>query len=114
MTADKFDEELRSPDVRARERERLARALRGGDFPLSFAQQRLWFLDQLDPGASAYTIAARRRFHGPIDVTALANAFTGLVRRHESLRTTFPSQDGEPVQRISDPAPVTLDIIDLH
>ena len=114
MTADERVEGLRSPDARARDRERLARALGGGDFPLSFAQQRLWFLDQLDPGTSAYTIAARRRFHGPLDVAALADAFTGLVRRHESLRTTFPSQNGEPVQRISDPAPVTLDIIDLQ
>jgi amino acid adenylation domain-containing protein len=95
-------------------RARLARALREGDLPLSFAQQRLWFLDQLEPGSVAYTIAGRRRFHGPLDRTALANAFTELVRRHESLRTTFPSTDGEPVQRISDPKPVTLDFIDLE
>jgi len=114
MTADEFVEGLGSPGVRTGERARLARALREGDLPLSFAQQRLWFLDQLAPDTSAYTIAARRRFHGPLDQTALANALTELVRRHESLRTTFPNQDGEPVQRISDPAPVTLDTVNLE
>ena len=95
-------------------RARLAKALSEGDFPLSFAQQRLWFLDQLDSGSSAYTFAARRRFLGPLDRAALARAFTHLVRRHESLRTTFPSENGEPVQRIADPGPVTLQIIQLE
>ncbi len=95
-------------------RARLARMLREGDLPLSLAQQRLWFLDQLDPGTSAYTLAVRRPFHGALDVTALTNALTELVRRHESLRTTFWSQDGEPVQRIGDPGPVTLRIVDLE
>jgi non-ribosomal peptide synthetase component F len=87
---------------------------REGEVPLSFAQQRLWFLDQLEPGSSAYTITAWRRFSGPLDLTALTNAFTELVRRHESLRTTFANIHGEPVQRIADPAPVALDIIDLE
>ncbi len=91
-----------------------ARIPREGDLPLSFAQQRLWFLDQLEPGTSAYTIAARRRLHGPLDFPALASACTALVRRHETLRTTFTSKDGEPVQRVADPEPVTLGIVDLE
>jgi hypothetical protein len=87
---------------------------REGDLPLSFAQQRLWFLDQLEPGTSAYTIAVRRCFRGPLNVTALVSAFTELVRRHESLRTTFVSKEGQPVQRIADPEPVTLGIVALE
>jgi len=90
------------------------RTPRDGDLPLSFAQQRLWFLDQLEPGTSAYTLAVRRRFHDPLDVTALASACTELARRHESLRTTFVSRDGQPVQRIADPKPVALELIDLE
>jgi amino acid adenylation domain-containing protein len=87
---------------------------RDGALPLSFGQQRLWFLDQLEPGTSAYTIAGRRRMRGPLDVTALTRALGELVRRHEALRTTFPSRSGEPVQRIGDPETVKLEIIDLE
>ena len=96
------------------ERLRLAPMPREGELPLSFAQRRLWFLDQLEPGTSAYTIAARRRLRGPLDLTALANAFTELVRRHESLRTTFASKNGEPRQQIATPERVTPEIIDLE
>jgi amino acid adenylation domain-containing protein len=99
---------------RAPERAWLAQVLRQGDLPLSFAQQRLWFLDQLEPNTSAYTITSRQRLRGSLDLTALASAFTELVRRHESLRTTFASKDGEPVQRIADPGPVTFRIVALE
>lgn len=106
---------LRDSGVRrTSERTRLAQMLSQGNLPLSFEQQRLWFLDQLEPGSSAYTITAWQRFFGPLDLTALTNAFTELVRRHESLRTTFVNKDGEPVQWIADPAPVTFDVIDLE
>jgi aspartate racemase len=87
---------------------------RDGGLPLSFAQQRLWFLDQLEPGTSAYTIAGRRRMHGPLDLTALTGALSELVRRHESLRTTFATRSGEPVQVIGDAAPVKVEIFDLE
>ena len=96
------------------ERARLVQALKERDFPLSFAQQRLWFLDQLDPGGSDYSVAASRRFVGPLDRSALTHALTELVRRHESLRTTFPSRAGEPIQHIADPKPVVLQIIPLE
>ena len=99
--------------IRPRDRTELAGALKGRDLPLSFAQQRLWFLDRLNPGTSCYSISARRQFHGPLDLVALNSALTELVRRHESLRTTFPGTDGDPVQRISDPAPVRIAITDL-
>lgn len=91
----------------------LAPMPRDAELPLSFAQQRLWFIDQLEPGTAAYTIAGRRRLAGALDITALAKALTALVHRHESLRTTFVSRNGEPRQQIAPPEPVVPEIIDL-
>ena len=81
--------------------------------PLSFAQQRLWFLDQLEPGNPFYNIARAIRLRGALDVEALAHAMTEIVRRHESLRTTFGAEHGIPFQIINAPAPVPLIPIDL-
>ncbi|RKG66753.1 non-ribosomal peptide synthetase, partial [Corallococcus exercitus] len=66
--------------------------------PLSFAQQRLWFLDRLESGTTLFNLPAAFRLRGPLDVTALGRAFNALVERHESLRTRFMEQDGQPVQ----------------
>ena len=60
--------------------------------PLSFAQQRLWLLDQLEPNSSAYNIALASKMEGPLNVTALEHALNEIVRRHESLRTSFASR----------------------
>src|SRR5262245_17635521 len=86
----------------------------GEELPLSFAQERLWFLDQLEPGCTAYTIAARRPIRGAVDVAALRQAVHDLAQRHESLRATFPSRDGAPVQRIGSADLVSLDVVDLQ
>jgi amino acid adenylation domain-containing protein/non-ribosomal peptide synthase protein (TIGR01720 family) len=83
----------------------LVPAPRDGELPLSFAQQRLWFLDQLDPGTAAYHLAAAVRLGGALDAEVLGRVFAEVVRRHEALRTTFPAIDGEPVQRIGPPPP---------
>ena len=92
---------------------RPTRMTRTGDVPLSFVQQRLWFLDQLDPETSTYTIAVRQRLRGPIDEAALARTLTELVRRHESLRTTFVTRNGEPRQHVMPAGPVAPRTIDL-
>jgi amino acid adenylation domain-containing protein len=85
-----------------------------GPCPLSFAQQRLWFIHQVDPASPAYNMPAALRLRGELDVPALERALTELARRHETLRTTFRAQDGEPVQVIAPPGPFPLPLDDLR
>ncbi|SDF39524.1 AMP-binding enzyme, partial [Myxococcus virescens] len=89
----------------------LMRAPRQGALPLSFAQQRLWFLDQLEPGSAFYNVPVAVRLTGVLDIAALRRSFDELVRRHESLRTTFRAQDGMPVQIVSDTASTRLEVL---
>jgi amino acid adenylation domain-containing protein len=86
---------------------------RGGQLPLSFAQQRLWFVDQLEGGQSAYNIPVAMRLRGRLDVDALERTLSEIGRRHEVLRTSFPVIDGRPVQAIAPPRPLTLPVVDL-
>ncbi len=86
---------------------------RGGKLPLSFAQQRLWFLDQFEPGSALYNLPSAVRLQGPLDVEALERTLTEIVRRHEALRTTFAISDGEPVQVIGVATSVSLAVTDL-
>ncbi len=83
-------------------------------FPLSFAQQRLWFLDQLEPGNPLYNLPAAIRLTGSLDVAALEEALNEIIRRHEVLRTTFRTVDGEPVQVITSELSLALPIVDLR
>ncbi|HEU0078085.1 MAG TPA: condensation domain-containing protein, partial [Longimicrobiaceae bacterium] len=87
---------------------------RDGELPLSFAQQRLWFIDQLEPGSATYNMPFPLRLRGALDVGALEGALSELVRRHESLRTVFATVDGEPVQVIQPAGERRLDVIDLR
>src|SRR5262249_18757467 len=91
----------------------LVRVERGDKQELSFAQQRLWFIHQLDPESTAYNIPAAVRLEGDLDVVALERAVSEVVRRHEALRTRFPMVDGEPVQEIEPAREVSLPVIDL-
>ncbi|MFP2930485.1 condensation domain-containing protein, partial [Pyxidicoccus sp. 3LG] len=87
---------------------------RSGALPLSFAQQRLWFLDLLEPDSPRYNIPAAVRMAGALDVTALERALAELVQRHESLRTCFPADaSGNPVQAVTPTAEVPLGRVDL-
>jgi len=81
--------------------------------PLSFAQERMWFIDRLEPDAVSYNMPLAFRLHGPLDPRALTGAFEALARRHEALRARFPSQDGRPRQKIDPPeswCPLWLDL----
>jgi hypothetical protein len=85
----------------------------GASAPLSFAQQRLWFLDQLYPGRSTYNIARRIRIGGALDLEALRRALDAIVARHETLRTTIVAVDGTPQQRVAPALSIPLPITDL-
>ncbi|HEX9935693.1 MAG TPA: amino acid adenylation domain-containing protein, partial [Longimicrobium sp.] len=74
---------------------------RGADLPLSFAQQRLWFIERLEGAGAAYHITERRRLRGELDRGALRRALDRIVARHEALRTVFAEVDGAPVQRVA-------------
>src|SRR6185295_2406616 len=90
-------------------------AVREGDLPVTFAQERLWFVDALDPGSPAYAIPSSYVIAGDLDADALRRALAELVRRHEPLRTTLPTVDGVPVQRIAPPpADFDLPVADLR
>ncbi|HSE18766.1 MAG TPA: amino acid adenylation domain-containing protein [Pyrinomonadaceae bacterium] len=86
---------------------------RAGELPLSFAQQRLWFLDQLEPGSPLYNIPLAVQLNGALDPSALNRAFEDLICRHEGLRTCFQEHNGEPVQVILPPAPIKLEVEDI-
>jgi amino acid adenylation domain-containing protein len=86
---------------------------RAGEMPLSFAQQRLWFLDQLAPGRATYNIPTGVRLRGKLNVGALEEALTEVVRRHEALRTTFAAEDGEPSQVVGAAYEMRLAVTDL-
>jgi acyl carrier protein len=91
----------------------LVRASREGRLPVSFAQQRLWFIDQLEPGNPFYNIPVAVRLSGVLDVGALERTLSEIIRRHEALRTHFAEADGEPVQVISPAEPLPLPLTDL-
>jgi amino acid adenylation domain-containing protein len=82
--------------------------------PLSFSQERLWFLDQLEPGSTVYNMSSAYRVSGRLDVSALETSLNEVVRRHEVLRTTFKSVDGVPRQVVAAQLTLPLPVIDLR
>src|SRR5262245_59472282 len=81
--------------------------------PLSYGQQRLWFLDQLAPGNPVYNLPTGVRLRGPLDLSALQESLNEIIRRHEALRTRFLILDSEPVQVIDPEFELPLEVIDL-
>ena len=84
-----------------------------GELPASWAQERLWFLDQLEPGSSTYNVPAAFHVTGRLEPAALAGAFSEIVRRHQTLRTTFALSGGRVVQVVAPPASRPLPVVDL-
>jgi len=120
-----------SPQISAAKRALLAKYLRGelaeqsasprtiaprppGATPqLSFAQERLWFLDQLNPESALYNVPLAVRLSGPLDPKAIEQSVNEIVRRHESLRTTFQNVEGQPVPVVAPRLEVELQLRDL-
>ncbi|GHF91130.1 non-ribosomal peptide synthetase [Kitasatospora xanthocidica] len=92
----------------------IGRAPRTGPLPLSSAQRRLWILDRMRPGGTAYLMTAALHLRGPLDHRALHTALDALPARHEVLRTRYPVVGDEPVQLVDEPSPVPLDELDLR
>ena len=82
--------------------------------PLSFSQERLWFLHQLEPETTAYSMPGSIRLRGRLDINALKQTYAEIVRRHETLHTTFQMHGGQPEQVISEDASLSVDVIDLR
>nr|HET6903713.1 condensation domain-containing protein [Ktedonobacteraceae bacterium] len=83
-------------------------------FPASFAQERLWFLDQLEPNRATYNMASTAYIRTPLNQEALEQSLHALVQRHETLRTTFVVQDGQPMQAIAPTLTIPLPLVDLQ
>ncbi len=109
------DLERSSGEVAAPPLERAERGDRGGQLPLSFAQGRLWFLEQLQPGSPVYNMPTALRLRGELSVPALRAALSEVARRHESLRTTFAAVAGQPFQQVqpATAAALPLGVVDL-
>ena len=91
----------------------LGKALRDQRLPLSFAQRRLWFIDQLNPGSAAYNIPAAVKLEGRLDLDVLERVINDIVTRHEALRTRFEAEAGEPYQVIDELESLKLEITEL-
>src|SRR5215467_10964047 len=81
--------------------------------PLSFAQQRLWFLDQLEPNSPLYNVPTVVHMTGALDIDALRHALDGLMSRHDSLRTRFVDAEGNPAQLVDGTLRLNLELHDL-
>jgi amino acid adenylation domain-containing protein len=87
---------------------------RDGTLPLSFAQERLWLVDRLEPNNTAYNMPAALRLVGLLNIAALEQSFNEIVRRHEVLRTTFTEVNGQPVQAIAPCLTLRIPVVDLQ
>jgi amino acid adenylation domain-containing protein len=92
----------------------IPRRATAGPAPLSFSQQRLWFLDQYEPNSSLYNVSSTVRLNGKLDIEALKRSLDEIVRRHDALRTTFANVNGEPFQVIAPAVNGSLAVIDLR
>ncbi len=109
----KLHERRQRGATRSADPDRIPSTPRHGDLPLSFAQQRLWFINRLEGAGSAYNEFAAELITGPLDRVVLERSFDEMVRRHEVLRTRFPEVDGGPVQRVVPDLRISLRHVDF-
>ena len=109
-----LDNILRQEGLDTSTDQRIARRETLGTSSLSFAQERLWFLEKLEPESSVYNIPVSVRLSGPLGVEALRQSINEVVRRHETLRSNFRTIDGHPVQIIKSTLTLETPIIDLQ
>jgi amino acid adenylation domain-containing protein/non-ribosomal peptide synthase protein (TIGR01720 family)/FkbM family methyltransferase len=91
----------------------IPKAPRDGDIPLSFPQERLWFLQNLDPDSASYFVPRVLRIKGQLKIDLFERTFTEIIRRHEILRTGFMTREGKPVQQVREPYDFKIPVIDL-
>jgi amino acid adenylation domain-containing protein len=103
---------LNRVNLASKSRQAIVPVTRTGNLPLSFAQQRLWFLDRMQPGNPLYNLPGAVRLKGSLDVAALKRSFNEIVRRHEALRTTFDTVDGQPIQAIAPTLKLAIPVLD--
>ncbi len=112
--ADRWREDLSEAGLGGPARELISRFGYDSDSaPLSFSQERLWFLDRLTPGSPAYNIPVAVKLTGQLDVHAMTASLREIVRRHAVLRTRFDEEDGRPVQRVGNEVEIPLPVVDL-
>ncbi|MFP5262939.1 MAG: condensation domain-containing protein, partial [Blastocatellia bacterium] len=109
-----FDYLLEEEDISRPESDTIPRREDRSQAPLSSAQLRLWFLEQMDPGSPAYNVPGAMRLNGRLDVAALERSINEIIRRHEALRTTFSGLDQNPIQIIHTELRLTIRVIDLR
>ena len=95
------------------ERPAIPHRAQGENLPLSYAQQRLWFLDRLEPGSSVYNLCQAVRLTGALNLAALERSLNEIIRRHEVLRANFIASDGNPAQTIAGSRTLKLQVTDL-
>ena len=107
--------ELRSRLRRGRRADRatIQPAPEGTEPVLSFAQQRLWFLDQFEPGSEEYNVPFGLRLRGELDEAALRRALEGVVARHQVLRTSFGAEQGEPLLKVHEAVEVPFEVVEV-
>src|SRR5512140_1217116 len=109
-----LDSLLQNKGLKTSNSEGISQGTRDGNIPLSFAQERLWFLDQFMPAASVYNIPRDVPLHGPVHLEALQRSVNEIVRRHEALRTTFKAGPGHPVQVIAPELTIPIQVVDIR
>src|SRR5262245_46612073 len=105
---------LKKVSAKSQEAWSIPSRLKNQRLPLSFAQQRLWFLDQLMPASPLYNIAFALRIRGPLSIPCLERSLNGVISRHEVLRTTIEVVDGSPTQLIANEHSINIRVIDLR